>query len=364
MNRILIIILVTLTFQTCSVQEKVVLEKPTIDKRVELLSIVFRLAEKPEYSSKEFTLYTDRIEHHFGKYKNHELIQFTKSIMYENWIGYAQVMSMAIHLDNHLNLLPDVKDIWQHTGWKKEDAEKFVVLLQQFEKDTEFEKFFSENTDLYSEAVKRFTPIYEKMDLNWYHAFYGKELAETFLIIIGLGNWDCNYAVSLDYTNGHRNVYAFMGIWRIDSMGMPEFRVNEYFPIILHEFNHSFAPQLPENSKDHPLRESGEKIFSVVQGIMTEQVYPLWESMWNEAIVRAAVIKYMKDHNFEQPEIENEIKTQQSKGFFWIEELVAELENYDKQREKYPTLESYMPKLVEAYSVWAENIPTNMQFNE
>ena len=359
MNRILIIILVILNFQACGVQEKVILKKAVVDKRAELLSIVFRLAEKPEYSSKEFTLYTDRIEQHFGRYKNHELIQFTKSIMYKNRIGYDQVMSMAVHLDNRLNLLTDVKDIWQYTGWEKEDAEKFVVLLQRFEKDTEFEKFFTENTDLYSETVKRFAPVYEKMDLNWFRIFYGKEPAETFSIIIGVGIWDCNYAASLDYINGNRNVYAVMGMGRFDSMGMPEFRVNEYFPIILHEFNHSFAPQLPENSKDHPLRESGEKIFSVVRDVMTEQAYPLWESMWNEAIVRAAVIKYMKDHNFEQSEIENEIKAQQSVGFFWIEELVAELENYDKQRDKYPTLESYMPKLVEAYRVWAENIPTN-----
>ena len=358
MNRILIAILVTLNFQACvQVHEKVLLEKPKVDKRVELLSIVFRLAEKPEYSSKEFKLYADRIEQHFERHKNHELIQFTKSIMYESIIGYNQVMSMAISLDNHLNLLPDVTDIWRYTGWSEEDAKKFVSLLQQFEKETKFDDFFEDNADLYSEIIKRFIPIYEKMNLNWFRTFFGKEPTETFSIIIGLGNWDCNYAASLNYTNGNRNVFAFMGIWRIDSTSIPEFRVNEYFPIILHEFIHSFAPRLPENSKDHPLRESGQKIFSVVKDEMTAQAYPMWEGMWNEAIVRAAVIKYMKDHNFEQSEIENEIKLQKTKSFFWIEELVDELEKYDKQRDIYPTLDSYMPRLVEAYKIWADNIP-------
>ncbi len=358
MNRILIVILVALNFQAC-VQEKVLLEKPSIDKRTELLSIVFRLAEKPEYSSKEFKLYSDRIEQYFEKYKNHELIQFTKSIISESWVGYDQVMSMALHMDDNLKLLTDVKEIWQHTGWKKEYAEKFVLLLQKFYKDTEFDKFFKDNADIYDEAVKRFSPVYEQMDLNWYRTFYGKESSETFLIIIGLGNYDANYGVNLDYTNGNRKVYAIMGYWRIDNTGMPEFRTNEYFPIILHEFNHSFAPQLTENSKDHPLRESGEKIFSVVKDEMTAQAYPLWEGMWNEAIVRAAVIKYMKDHNFKQLEIENEIKIQKAKGFFWIEELVDELESYDKQRDIYPTLDSYMPKLVEAYNIWAKTFKTN-----
>ena len=361
MNRFLLTIFVALNFQACvQVQEKVLLEKPKVDKRVELLSIVFRLAEKPEYSAKDFKLYVEKIEHYFERHKNHELIQFTKSIMYENKIGYNQVMSMAISLDDHLNLLPDVTDIWLYTGWGEEDAKKFVLLLQQFAKDTDFDKFFENNADLYTETIKCFAPVYEKMNLNWYCTFYGKEPAETFSIIVGLGNWDCNYAANLDYTDGNRTVFAFMGIWRIDSLGMPEFRVNEYFPIILHEFNHSFAPQLPGNIKDHTLKESGEKIFSFVKDIMTSQAYPLWEVMLNEAIVRAAVIKYMKDNNFEQYEIETEIKIQKEKGFFWIEELVEELERYDEQRDKYPTLENYIPKLSEAYKIWAENL-TNMQ---
>ena len=42
--------------------------------------------------------------------------------------------------------------------------------------------------------------------------------------------------------------------------------------------------------------------------------------------------------------------------FFGIKELVGELENYNKQRDKYPTLESYMPQLADAYKIWVENI--------
>ncbi len=357
MNRIIIAIFVILGFQV-SVHGKSILEKPTVNKRTELLSIVFRLAEKPEYSSEEFKLYSDRVERYFGKYKDHELIQFTKSIMYKNWIGYAQVMSMAIHLDDQLELLTGVKDVWEYTGWKKEDVEKFVLLLQQFNKDTKFDDFFKENSDIYAEVAKRSIPIYEKMDLGWFRSFYGNDPKETFAIIIGLGNWNANYAASLDYTNGNKNVYAVMGIWRIDSTGMPEINASEYLPIIVHEFSHLFAPQIPENSKDHPLRGSGEKIFSVVKDEMINQAYPLWEPMFNEAIVRAAVIKYMKDHDFEKSEIENEIKLQKTRGFIWIEELVGELESYDRQRNQYQTLNDYMPKLIEAYKIWAENIQT------
>ena len=166
MNRVLIVILVTLIFQACT-QEKVLLEKPKVDKRIELLSIVFRLAESPEYSSQAFKLYTDRIEKHFEKHKKHELIQFTKSVVTDNYVGYDAVMTMAINLDDNLKLLSDVKDVWQQDQrWNKENAEKFVSLLQKFCDDTEFDTFFNYNANIYNETIKCYTSIYERIDLD------------------------------------------------------------------------------------------------------------------------------------------------------------------------------------------------------
>ena len=225
MNRILIAILVAFGFQAHA-QEKVFLEKPHVDKRVELLSIVFRLAERPEYSTKVFKIYTDRIEQHFEKYKNHELIQFTKSIINERGLSYDSPMWMAIHLDDNLNLLTDVTDVWQRdTRWTIENVEKFVPLLQQFAKDTKFDDFFKENTVLYNEAVKLFDPLYEPVRLDWYFSFYGKEPSEIFSIILGLGK-SGNKGPSLDYTDGSRKVYSIVGVSHTDSTGMPLFAYN------------------------------------------------------------------------------------------------------------------------------------------
>ena len=350
MNKILTTILITLSIQacTCKQEEKVIFEKPDVDKRTELLSIVFRLAEKPEYSTNEFKLYTDRIDSYFEKHKNHELIQFTKSIISKSDVGYDAVMAMAIHLDNNLKLLTDVKDNWRDTRWNKEGVEKFVPLLQKFNKDVEFDKFFKNNADLYSEAVKRFASVYESLDLNWYFAFYGQDPAESFSVKIVPGNGSNNYGPHLEYANGHKKGHSILSIWRIDNAGMPVFRADEYFLMLLHEFNHPFVNHLTEMHKD-AFRESGEKLFSVVEEEMLNQSYSSWEVMMTEALIRAAMVKYMRDHNFEQSEIENEINLQKTKGFIWVEELADELENYDKQRDKYPTLESYMPRLVEAY---------------
>jgi uncharacterized protein YihD (DUF1040 family) len=350
-TRILIAIFITLNFQACA-QKEVLLEKPKVDERIELLSIVFRLAEKREYSNKNFKFYVDRIEQYFEKYKNHELIQFTKSIINETGISFDGPMWMAVHLDDNLKLLTDVKDVWQHDPrWTKENVEKFVPLLQKFYKDTNFDKFFKDNAVLYDEAVKRFTPIYEQVNMNWCFSFFGKEPTEIFLIKIGFGN--NFYGVNLDYSNGNRKVYAIMGlIGTFDNAGFPEYSIMYDLPLVIHEFNHPFIDKLTEKNKEL-FRESGEKISS---DVITE-AYSSWEVVLDETLVHASVIKYMKDHDFKQSEIEMWIKMiKEIFGFFWIEDLVEELCSYSKQRDKYPTLESYMPKLAEAYKIWAEKM--------
>jgi len=351
MKRILTVIFVALHLQACA-QEKVILEKPKVDERIELLSIVFRLAEKQEYSNKNFKLYVDRIEQYFEKYKNHELIQFTKSIISENGIAFDGPMWMAVHLDDHLNLLADVKDVWQlDPRWTKENVEKFVPLLQKFYEDTKFDIFFNDNVDLYAETVNRFTPIYEQVDLNWLFSFFGKEPTEFFSIKIGCGIGANCYGVNLDYINGNRKVYSIMGLWVDNNSDLPKFSIKRELPLVIHEFSHPFVDKLTEKNKEL-FRDSGEKITS---GVITE-AYSSWEIVLDEILVNASMIMYMKDHDFKQSEIEMWINIIKSAfGFFWIEELVEELERYAKQRDKYPTLESYMPKLAEAYKIWAKN---------
>ena len=312
MNKFLIIILIAFSFQAC-VQEKTILEKPAVDKRVELLSIVFRLAEKQEYSNTNFNLYVNRIERYFEKYKNHELIQFTKSIIYEHGIAYDGPMWLAVHLDENLKLLTGVKNVWQlDPRWTKENVEKFVSLLQKFYKDTEFDKFFKDNADLYVEAVKRFTPIYEQVDLNWCFSFFGKEPKEKFLIKIGMGVWGNCYGVYLDDTNGGRKVYAVMGIRMFDNAGVPEFSKIYDLPLVIHEFCHPFVDNLTAKNKEL-FRESGEKMSSDA----INDAYTSWEEVLDETLVHASMIKYMKEHDFEQSEIDIWIKwIKEGFGFF------------------------------------------------
>jgi hypothetical protein len=331
------------------------LDKPKVDQRIELLSIVFRLAECDEYSSTRFKLYTDKIYQHYEPYKNHELIKFTKQLREKTGVSYDAVMSMAIHINNDLDPIVKFTDKIPDRRWGKRDGEKFVKLLKQFYKDSQSEQFFKENAQLYQEVSTRFSPIYENLDLNWYTAFYGKEPNEKFIIVNGLGNGGGNYGPSITHPNGEREVYAVMGTWKVDSAGLAIFAMNSYFPTLVHEFNHSFVNYLLAQNLNL-FEKNGETIYAVVKDEMNSQAYGEWRTMLNEALVRASVIKYMKDHHFPQQEIDDETNRQLDRGFAWIQELVTELENYDGHRDVYPTLESYLPIIAKAYDTYANNI--------
>ena len=71
----------TIPFFLLGCEKKQILEEPKVDDRVELLSIVFRLAELREYNTEWFGLYTEKIKKHFEPYKNHELIEFAKELI-------------------------------------------------------------------------------------------------------------------------------------------------------------------------------------------------------------------------------------------------------------------------------------------
>ncbi len=352
MRKLIVIALAVMSLQVFA-QQSTILEKPTVDKRIELLSIVFRLAEAPEYSATIFKLYTDRIENHFAPYKNHELIDYCKSLRESFGISFDAVMSMAIHLDENLKLLNTVKDNSLEERWTKDAASKFSKLLRKFYKDANCEQFFTDNKDLYAEASNRFLPIYEHIDLQWYHTFFGREPQEKFIIINGLGNGPGNYGPGVLYKDGNEDLFAIMGAWDVDSVGMPVFLIEDYLPTLIHEFNHSFVNYLNAKYRDL-FKESAPEIFAVVEDKMRSQAYGDWETMLNEALVRAAVIKYMKDHDYAKQEVDRATLYEIGRGFYWISDLISELDAYDQHRDQYQDLDSYIPHLAECYKVWAQ----------
>jgi len=355
-SKIFIFILI-LSITGLSAQNTDLLKPPYVDRRVELLSIVFRLAGNPEYNYNSFPQYVEKIENHFTPYRNHQLIRFIKKKLQKQGVSYDAVMLMAIYITNPPEMKPLVAftDNIPEDRWGKKNATKFLKLLNEFYKDTHCEDFFKENTALYQEVNRRFYSLYKEIDLNWYQSFYGEKPKDQFKIIIGLGNGPGNYGPKLILPDKQETVYAIMGIYKVDKQGLPIYFSKGYLPILIHEFNHSFVNKTVDKFHKE-LEKSGEIIFSKVQSEMERQAYGNWQTMFNESVVRAAVIRYMKTHQFDQKKIDREMIRQLNRGFYWMEGLVKELEKYEENRDKFSNLESFMPEIVQFFDKTATQI--------
>jgi Domain of unknown function (DUF4932)/Bacterial Ig-like domain len=334
----------------------VALPAPKIDERVELLSIVFRLAGNEEYNSTENTAYVNAIHSHFDKFSTHPLIAYVKQIRDSSGIAYDRVMSMAValqwpSLDPIISFEKQIPD----KLWKLQEANRFVALLKQFSKDAAYADFFKAQTDRYRLAESRFNPLFNQLDVSWFNRFYGQSTTESFNIIISLGNGRGNYGPHLNTPDGQRNAYAIIGAGTFDSAGDPEFKPVYYLPTLIHEFNHSFVNQLGEKFKDS-LEKSCTVIYEKDSVRMNKQHYKEWLSMFNEALVRASVILYLREHATDTLAADKELKSQLALGFFWMGDLVKLLRSYENDRKTYPTLESFMPNIVSLYKKVAPEI--------
>lgn len=355
MKTLFITLLLTFALNVRS-QQATILNEPTVDERIELISIAFRLAEAWEYSSKEYPDYINDIEKHFGKFKNHELIKYIKLIREEKGIGYDAVMSFAINITEPPMMKPlkPFSDEVPDPRWGSEVSHQFLSLLNAFYLDTNSDLFFKQQADIYQVATGRFEKIHNDINLDWYTQFYGESPKGEFKTVIAMGIGDKGYGPKTTLPNGDEVIYAVIGVSQLDSNGQPVFDKDYFFPTSLHEFNHSFVNHLIAQNAE-AFSDSGQILYSHLEKTMNEQGYYGWKSMYAEALVRASVVKYMMDNDFDEHLIEREINEQVESGFAWTDDLVKALMRFDSEREKYPRLKDFMPEVVTFFNGLAKD---------
>jgi hypothetical protein len=327
-----------------------------IDQRVELLSIVARLADYDEYVNNNFKLYADDVDKHFAKYKEHEVIKFAKKVRWSKGVGFDAVMSMAVHLNPPPALTPRVPFSEQKPDkrWGKEAGEQFATLLQQFYKDADCESFFSNHASLYKTAQDRFQQLLNKVDFGWYKRFYGEVPNGSFNLYIGLLNGGGNFGPKVVHTDGKEDLYAIIGTWQMDSDDLPKYD-DEVLPTIIHEYNHSFINYLVY-ANESQLKTAGETIQPPVAEKMRKQAYGNWQTILVESLVRAAVVRYLFEHESQMPVTYKELTQQRNIGFLWIHELSALLGTYENSRNQYPTFRSFFPLIVGYFNDFSKRV--------
>ena len=77
----------------------------SVDRRVELIGIVFRLAGNPEYKQCRIRSYATDIERHFCDFDRHPVVEMATRLRNTRRMSCDGPMSLAVHIDRELRPL-------------------------------------------------------------------------------------------------------------------------------------------------------------------------------------------------------------------------------------------------------------------
>ena len=326
----------------------------SVDPRVELMSIIFRLAGNKEYNACKIPKYDKDIKKYFKPYKDHSAIKFAAKLRKKRGTGYNAPMALAVHVDKVPNLnelVPlDSSPTELDSRWQAEEAREFLEKARLFAQESNFGKFYNYHKPMYDKAVSDLTQLLENQaHFEWFEDFFGQKDKPHLSIVLGLANGSNSYAASV-VIKGKKRFYSVLGVWRRDLFGNPEFH-RGYVGTIHHELCHSYSNPIVFKYRDE-LRAAGQRMFAKLEDKMRSQAYAEWQTMMCEYVVRVCTIRYYK--KYETSRVKRIIKYDINRGFVGMRELNEVVSKYEDEREKYPTFESFFPRVVEFFNEYSK----------
>ncbi|MDF1799460.1 MAG: DUF4932 domain-containing protein [Planctomycetota bacterium] len=355
----------------------------SVDPRLELMSVVARLAGHPEYNMPVGrSVYSDAVDEFFGEHRGHAAVRRLQRLRAERGISYDAIASFAVHLDWQGGKLGEEIDFGGDelgrlgVRWTGPEARAFLGDLRGFVRDTGFRDFFDEHRAYHTASVERFEALLGRgFDAAWFEPFFGgapgagllaeegsKGLAELeariaaaspeLRVHLGLLLGGHNYGVGVDFPGGRQLLSPCIGTWSFDEAGLPVYD-DSVLPLVVHEFSHSYTNPLVD-AMHADLVAAGGALFPPVAAQMRAQAYGTWRIVLYETLVRAAVLRYRRSHGATARELSGARNADLQEGFKLVPLVEDALGDYEEDRERWPTLADFLPVLVERIDAEAE----------
>ena len=338
-----------------------------VDRRIELLAIIWRLAGSPSFNQGTLQPYVSEIDKHFAPHRNHAAVSIAREMMKQGFDN-SLVATIAIHTDDPYGLRERVLfdapgGILDQYGLPAPMREQFLMGVRRFlpearkfAVESRAKEFFDAHRKLYDEAGARLQKVIEQhADLKWYNRFYGQPSAADFFVVPLLATSEVSFGPNLPGINVRPEIYAVLSVSNnsTDANGIPVY-TKDRVTTLIHEFNHSYVNKLLETNNNR-VEQAGQKILAVVEDQMRDQGNGNWRVMLGETLVRAAVARYILEHEGAQ-EAAAEIAEQRAKGYIWMQESFDLLGEYEANRKTYPTFEKFMPRVVAYFDDLARRV--------
>src|SRR2546427_233331 len=196
-----------------------------VDRRVELIAIIFKLAGSGEFSPTHLPQYSADIDRFFGPQRNHEAVTLARGLRDRYGVAQSRVMAIPIRLTDP----PELKErvpFDSSGGWPAPAAEtrRFVEAARRFAIDSRANDFFESHRALYDSVNGRMRPALERaVDLAWFAPYFGIPADRIFVVVPFLVAAEGNYGPCVQPPSGPRECYSIVGNTQPDSTGYPKY---------------------------------------------------------------------------------------------------------------------------------------------
>jgi hypothetical protein len=291
-----------------------------VDARVELFSVLERLAGRPEYLVAD-TPYARAADEWFAPHSDDPAVLTFRALIASNGIGYDAAMTLAAQLDDQLVPLRalDPPPEGLDPRWEGVDLAEVLDEVRAFAQATRFDGFMASQHEYVSAVEDVFREfVASRPILDWFDGVFGPHDAANYHVVPGLLTGHMNFGVHA----GSADVYAIMWLEAPDQDGVPAPGPSTE-ELLVHEFAHTYVNPVIRDHLDS--FDGSSPLLDAAAPAMAQQAYPTREIVVDESIVRALTVLYLRDEvslEAAQASLANQIGL----GFTWTRDLALALD--------------------------------------
>jgi hypothetical protein len=285
------------------------------------------MAESYPYRDELFTL--------ADTFRDHAAVAQWQRLM-EAYFMYDAPVAFALHHSDPPALMPQAPYppmLVARAGSNGEgELTAWTDALRAFARDTGFQDVMERWRPFHAQLVTAAQPLVDDQWVSTLASYAGMEVAPVQIILAPLSAMATGY--------GGDGGFVVLGPQMMDGESRPVFNVGESLRAgIWHESAHAFVRRSSE-AHDAAIKAL-EPLFSGIPEHLRYGGYSTWRIALEEEMVRAVVARL-------SPNPEDVAAHEAGLGFVHVPALTEALFEYDRARDRYPTWDRFVPRLLEA----------------
>jgi hypothetical protein len=291
-----------------------------VDERIELFSVLERLAGRPEYNVAD-TPYARAADEWFAPYAEDPAVVAFQQLELSNGISYDAAITLAVHLDDQLapTVPLDPRPEGLDPRWDGVDIAALLELVSAFATTARFDEFMAAQVEHVAAAEDAFRSfLLSRPLIGWFDLVFGVRDRASYHVVPGLLTGLMSFGPHV----GTDHVYAVMSLEAPDENGVPVLSLltEEY---LVHEFAHTYVNPVVRANLE--VFQGASPLLDAAVPAMEQQHYPTREIVVAESLVRALTVLYLYDEVSPDAALAS-LETQIGLGFVWTRDLVLALD--------------------------------------